>query len=281
MAGGLTWPDTFRISGTGPGLPWKGYYWLIAATPAILLFGSDFVEILLFEHARAPNAGTISQIFLLLGFYALWPLVPRLAWGLAGRWAANMGRWPLGVLLAFFGAVANILHMMVLALVLRYLYSPPGWGLADFFYSVGELWIQNAGLWFFVYACTSATILWLLRVPGENSQGEALIYKIRQGTRTVAVDMSSVDWVEACGNYAQLHRAGVTYLVRKSLTAIEKDTQAHGFVRSHRGALVNMASVKAVVNSAAAGGHAIELNSGEKVPLGRRRVTLILEKLGG
>lgn len=279
MAAGLTWPALFRFSGAKTKSPWKRYYWLLAAAPAILLFSSDFVEILLYEHARAPNVGMASQIFLLLGFYALWPLVPRLTWGLADGCPARWGQAPLGMLLAVFGALANIFHMMVLALVLRYLYSPPGWGLEEYVHSVTELWIQNAGLWFMVYAGACAAILWVRR-KSAVAHSKAPTYQIRQGARTIAVDMASVDWVEACGNYVQLHVGSASYLVRKSLAAIEKETQAFGFARSHRGALVNTASIRAIVSAADAIGHAVELKSGEKVPLGRRRVAALKQKLG-
>lgn len=258
-------------SDTHSNLPlWRPHYWLFAALPVALLFASDFIEILMYDHARAPNAGAFLQIILLLFFYALWPLVPRMVWQLVSRLKHRL-KLPnpslAGLWLGGFGFVAFLAHMMVLAVVLRYLYSPPGWGFADYVHSVTELWIQHAGLWFFVYGCTCAAVVWRHNKLKSNSK-EVPVFKVRQGQRTILVDLPSVDWIEACGNYVDFHRGGESFLVRKSLAALEQEARRFGFVRSHRSALVNIARVSSLVS---ADGQWVELQGGDRVPLSRRR----------
>lgn len=249
---------------------WHPHYWLLAALPVLLLFASDFIEILIYEHARAPNAGAVMQVTLLLLFYALWPLVPWLVWRLVALPGAEVKQerpkhvalWLVG-----FGIIAFLLHMMVLALVLRYLYSPPGWGIGGFVHSVTELCIQHAGLWFVVYAGTCAVIVWRQNKIGSRAE-TAPVFKVRQGPRTILIDLPSVDWIEACGNYVDFHRGGESFLVRKSLSALEQDAKKFGFLRSHRSALVNMSRITSLVS---ADGNWVELKGGDRVPLSRRR----------
>ncbi len=257
---------------------WAPYYWMFAALPVALLFASDFIEILMYEHARAPNAGAVLQISLLLFFYALWPIVPRMVWQLVTRFRSRLvlpRRSLIAVWLGGFGCAAFLAHMMILALVLRYLYSPPGWGVADYVHSVTELWIQNAGLWFIVYGCTCAVILWRQSKFVETSK-KPPVFKVRQGQRTILIDLQTVDWIEACGNYADFHRSGESFLVRKSLAALEREAKNFGFVRSHRSALVNLSRVSSLVST---DGQWVELKGGERVPLSRRRAAQFKQAL--
>lgn len=56
--------------------------------------------------------------------------------------------------------------------------------------------------------------------------------------RTLLLDMSEVDWIEAQGNYIALHAGGATHLVRDTVTAFATRLDPERFVRIHRGAIV-------------------------------------------
>lgn len=264
---------------------WHTSYWLIAALPALLLFGSDGLEILMYDHARAPNAGVAGQLALLLVFYAVWPLVPWMIWKTISGHAAQQpddGFAYKNIIgkLALLGVGANLLHLTLLAVVLRILYSPPGWGFLHLLDSVVELWIQNAGVWYFIYLVFCLGIYQFFRKKNvRQNDGSPLIYKVRSGNKIVPVNMKTVSWVEACGNYAQLHTENGVFLVRKSLSTIEQETKEHSIVRSHRGALVNTAFVSAVTRDRTDGAYRIELSSGEIAPLSRRRLASFKAKL--
>lgn len=256
---------------------WHNSYWLIAALPAMLLFGSDGLEILMYDHARAPNAGVVGQLTLMLAFYAAWPVVPWLVWkaidGFALKPADPIDLKAMMGKLAFLGVGANLLHMMLLAVVLRVLYSPPGWGALHLLDSVVELWIQHAGLWYFVYVAFCVGIYYFLLKSGKQKKDTSpVVYKIRSGNRIIPVNMTAVSWVEACGNYAQLHTEQGVFLVRKSLATIERETVNHAIVRSHRGALVNVNFVSAIRRDSKSGQYCVELHSGDTAPLSRRRL---------
>lgn len=258
-------------------LEWRGSFWLVAALPALLLFASDGLEILMYEHARAPNAGVVGQLTLLLVFYAAWLLVPWLIWKTIRQHALAPdapGKSPrqLVVRLGILGGMANLQHLTLLALVLRVLYSPPGWGVLHLVDSVVELWIQNAGLWYFVYLVFCLGIYHFVTRGRARETSLPPVYEVRSGNKIIPVCIGDVSWVEACGNYAQLHTDRGVFLVRKSLTTIERETKAHSVVRSHRRALVNMAFVDAVARDTADGSYRVELRSGDIAPLSRRRL---------
>ncbi len=60
------------------------------------------------------------------------------------------------------------------------------------------------------------------------------------------VNRSDVVWVEAQGDYARLHTAARTYLVRVSLTELEERWRQAGFMRIHRSHLVSLPKVEQV-----------------------------------
>ncbi len=264
---------------------WHTSYWLVAALPALLLFGSDGLEILMYEHARAPNAGIVAQLSLLLVFYAAWPLVPWLIWktvsqNLPGQSDVVTGFKHIIGKLGLLGLGANLLHLTLLAIVLRILYSPPGWGVMHLVDSVVELWIQNAGLWFFVYLVFCLGIYYfIVRGQGPAETQPSPVYKVRTGNKIVPVKMTDVSWIEACGNYAQLHSQQGVFLVRKSLATIEQEMKAYAVVRSHRSALVNTDFVSAITRDATDGQYRIELRCGETAPLSRRRLASFKAKI--
>jgi DNA-binding LytR/AlgR family response regulator len=63
---------------------------------------------------------------------------------------------------------------------------------------------------------------------------------VELGGITRFVQRSDVRFVEAQGDYARLHTAGESHLVRVPLTTLEQEWAAAGFVRIHRSHLVSL-----------------------------------------
>jgi DNA-binding LytR/AlgR family response regulator len=63
------------------------------------------------------------------------------------------------------------------------------------------------------------------------------------GKRTVLVRVADIRWVEADGNYARLHTASRSYLLRTSLTALEERLPRDRFARIHRSTIVRLETV--------------------------------------
>jgi len=67
---------------------------------------------------------------------------------------------------------------------------------------------------------------------------------VRSGSRTRLVPVSSIDWIEAHGNYARLHCGGATHLVARPLADLARTLAPAGFARIHRSTIVNLSRVK-------------------------------------
>ncbi|THD64872.1 LytTR family DNA-binding domain-containing protein [Phenylobacterium sp.] len=105
------------------------------------------------------------------------------------------------------------------------------------------------------------------RAPGVSAAPEVL--EVRDGARRHFVPLDDVVWVEAAGNYVELHRGGAGLLHRASLSAMEKRLQTAGFVRIHRSRLVRRKAV-AAVDSKPTGDFVVRLRDGRELAGSRR-----------
>jgi hypothetical protein len=105
------------------------------------------------------------------------------------------------------------------------------------------------------------------RAPDGPASPEVL--EVRDGARRHFVPLSDVVWVEAAGNYVELHRGGAGLLHRASLSAMEQRLQTAGFVRIHRSRLVRREAV-AAVESKPTGDFVVRLRDGRELAGSRR-----------
>jgi DNA-binding LytR/AlgR family response regulator len=93
---------------------------------------------------------------------------------------------------------------------------------------------------------------------------------------TKLVPRSAVRYVEAQGDYARLHTADAAHLIRVPLTTLEERWATVGFVRIHRSTLV---ALKHIDEVRAQGGHYSVRVSGQLLPVSRRHVRDLRERL--
>lgn len=65
-------------------------------------------------------------------------------------------------------------------------------------------------------------------------------FSVRTGRRVTFVSVEDIDWIEAQGDYAQLHVGNKEYLLRESLTYLESRLDTGSFLRIHRSAIVRI-----------------------------------------
>ena len=99
---------------------------------------------------------------------------------------------------------------------------------------------------------------------GEVSAGHDLEVPVERGGVTRIVRRSEISHVEAQGDYARLHTADGSHLIRVALTTLEEEWAQAGFVRIHRSLLVSLSHVVEVRMdggrcSVAVGPRAVEL----------------------
>jgi DNA-binding LytR/AlgR family response regulator len=97
------------------------------------------------------------------------------------------------------------------------------------------------------------------------------------GTRLLA--RSSVLYLQAHGDYVRVASSEGRFLVRARLSDLEERWAAHGFVRVHRGFVVNLrraVEVRPRLNGTAV----LVMADGDEVPIARRQVGDLRRKLG-
>ncbi len=90
-------------------------------------------------------------------------------------------------------------------------------------------------------------VVGVLAGPAETPPGrDDTQVAVERGGVTRFVHRSDITHVEAQGDYARLHTAADSYLVRSPLTTLEDGWASAGFVRIHRSLLVSLAHVSEV-----------------------------------
>jgi two-component system LytT family response regulator len=104
-------------------------------------------------------------------------------------------------------------------------------------------------------------------------------FPVRERGRVAFVKAEEIDWIESDGNYARLHLAGQTHLLRETLSSLECALAEYGFARIHRHTLVNLERVKAFV-PLFNGQFEVLLRSGRTLTLSRFYRERLEQKLG-
>jgi hypothetical protein len=109
----------------------------------------------------------------------------------------------------------------------------------------------------------------LLRPSPDAADGSPEVLEVRDGARRHFVPLLDVVWVEAAGNYVELHRGGAGLLHRASLSDMERRLRTVGFVRIHRSRLVRREAIDAV-ESKPTGDFTVRLRDGRELAGSRR-----------
>jgi two-component system LytT family response regulator len=91
---------------------------------------------------------------------------------------------------------------------------------------------------------------------------------VRGAGRIVLVDLTSIDWLEAADNYIRLHVGTREYLMRETLSTLEKQLDPDRFARIHRSVIVQIDRV-AALHPATHGDFEVRLRDGTRLMLSR------------
>ncbi len=104
-------------------------------------------------------------------------------------------------------------------------------------------------------------------------------FLVKKLGREFLVRVDDIDWIEAAGNYVNLHVGNRLYPLRDTMTRIEARLSEAGFVRVHRSAIVNLDRI-AEIEPFDTGDARARLLSGADVPVSRRYRASLRTALG-
>jgi two-component system LytT family response regulator len=106
----------------------------------------------------------------------------------------------------------------------------------------------------------------LADVRKSRAHAERLL--VRHAGRIFFVPVADVAWIQAAGNYVELHAGRERHLLRETMKRLETRLDPARFVRIHRSTLVNLERIRSV-SVGPAGEHVVELADGTTLPVGR------------
>lgn len=81
-------------------------------------------------------------------------------------------------------------------------------------------------------------------LAGDVQEGPARL-PIKDGPHTHLVELETIGWIDAAGDYMCVHAANQTYILRSTMKELEKKLSSQ-FVRIHRSTIVNLHKVRSV-----------------------------------
>jgi hypothetical protein len=114
--------------------------------------------------------------------------------------------------------------------------------------------------------------------PAARPPEPTFVVRTKHGD--VLVRTAEIEWVEAQGNYVALHTAGELRLLRQTLADMETRLAPHGFIRTHRRALVARRFIQAIVPPER-GEAGVRLASGGLAPLSESRRAEVIRQIAG
>lgn len=201
------------------------------------------------------------------------------------RWPLHADNWRRRLPLYLLGSVVwSVLHVAGMVAVRKAVYA-----LLGDHYDFGDLWVRWGYEYlkdvrtFFLLVITSHGAAWF----GRRLQGEARLFDlpdegpplepverperflVRKLGRDFLVAAADIEWLQAAGNYVNLHLRGHDYPLRSTLAGIEARLDPAVFVRVHRSYLVNLGRVVSI-EPQDSGDASVHMDDGSVLPCSRR-----------
>jgi hypothetical protein len=213
------------------------------------------------------------------------------------RWALRVDNWRQSLKIHLALSVPFCLAHVGLMIVLR---SIAYRTLLGWHYHFGDDWPQQLGYeylkdvrtYFLFLAIIGGYRLLVLRLQGEASllaepdEGPPVEpvdrperFLVRKLGKEFLIAAREIEWLQASGNYVNLHVRGRDYPLRATMAGIEERLDPQRFVRVHRSYLVNL-DYLAEIEPLETGDARLTMRDGASVPCSRRFRTLLRERFG-
>ena len=105
-------------------------------------------------------------------------------------------------------------------------------------------------------------------VPTEADTDYPHRLTLKDGGRMLSIEVDEIDWVEAAGNYVQIHTDRKVHLVRHTVKGMEAKLDPRRFIRVRPSAIVSVRSVEAL-EGRPGGDYLVILRDGTRIPSSR------------
>lgn len=211
------------------------------------------------------------------------------------RWPLRFDSWRRGLPLHLLASVPfSLIHVVGMVVLRKLAYAGAGqtydfgpWGV-----NFGYEYLKDVRTYFLIIATLVLYRLWLLRLQGEAKllvapeQGPPVEpverperFLVRKLGREFLVNASEIEWLQASGNYVNLHVRGRDYPLRATMAGIETRLDPSRFVRVHRSHMINL-DYLAEIEPLDSGDARLAMRDGAKVACSRRYRAALRERFG-
>jgi hypothetical protein len=215
---------------------------------------------------------------------------------------AALRRWPIGwetwqrnvprhVLCSL---VFSLIHVegMVLLRKLAYIVEGDHYDFGHWWVRFGYEYLKDVRTYFSIIAGISFYRFWVMRLQGEArlldepdvgppvepvDQPERFL--VRKLGKEFLLAAREIEWLQASGNYVNLHVRGRDYPLRATMAGIEARLDAQHFVRVHRSYVVNL-DFLVEIEPLETGDARLLMRDGIKIPCSRRYRAALRERFG-
>lgn len=122
-----------------------------------------------------------------------------------------------------------------------------------------------------IFAAVFAAAIWLerRRLSPATAPAPPERIEVRDGGKTLFLAPAEILYLEAAGNYVEIHTGAAMHLVRGTLAAWDQKLAGLGFARIHRSRLVNRAHISSLTPTGS-GDFEVALSNGKSIQGSRR-----------
>ena len=211
------------------------------------------------------------------------------------RWPIRFDSWrrnlPWHLLLS---VPFSLIHVGGMIALRKLAYAAAGWhyDFGAWWFNFGYEYLKDVRTYFLIVGTLMLYRLWWLRqqgeakllaAPDEGAPVEPVErperFLVRKLGKEFLLNASEIEWLQASGNYVNLHVRGRDYPLRATMAGIEERLDPARFVRVHRGYFVNL-DYLAEIEPLETGDARLQMRDGAKIACSRRYRAALRERFG-
>ncbi|WP_449427363.1 LytTR family DNA-binding domain-containing protein [Rhodanobacter umsongensis] len=209
------------------------------------------------------------------------------------RWPIRFDSWrrnlPWHLLLS---VPFSLIHVGGMIALRKLAYAAAGWhyDFGAWWFNFGYEYLKDIRTYFLIVGMLMLYRLWWLRqqgeakllaAPDEGAPVEPVErperFLVRKLGKEFLLNASEIEWLQASGNYVNLHVRGRDYPLRATMAGIEERLDPARFVRVHRGYFVNL-DYLAEIEPLETGDARLQMRDGAKIACSRRYRAALRER---
>ncbi|MHB1057487.1 MAG: LytTR family DNA-binding domain-containing protein [Rhodanobacter sp.] len=211
------------------------------------------------------------------------------------RWPIRFDTWRRNLPLHLLASLPfSLLHVAGMIALRKPAYAAAGWhyDFGPWWFNFGYEYLKDIRTYFLIVGVLVLYRLWLLRqqgearllaAPDEGTPVEPVErperFLVRKLGKEFLLNASEIEWLQASGNYVNLHVRGRDYPLRATMAGIEERLDPARFVRVHRGYFVNF-DYLVEIEPLETGDARLQMRDGTKIPCSRRYRAALRERFG-